>query len=317
MGLISHAASIDTATDKSTEPLKKKNGLLRKIVESSVFDNFDAIFSAVLRKADAEKAGIYVVTDVSRSLIISEGFDLTTIHRFYPDPKIFGVSEPINNEWIQIDPKKDSSLFQGFFSSHEWSGLESLIVFHLSQITDAHVFIIFCSSSLSIQRKTLKIPLEDDLVSQLCNCINQNPHFFDMLLEGSTCGLPKKAGKDRLNSAVNAGMTSTLLKIDLSRLFVSEENLFRDSRSLSLYRLLLMNISRIAGSTNIMVVKNSLEIRISLFSSQKIDSELYKNRFLQNLHRNFGIQRISKLDFEFSDSVADMEKIYGYLYGDA
>ena len=191
MGLISHAASIDTATDKSTEPLKKKNGLLRKIVESSVFDNFDAIFSAVLRKADAEKAGIYVVTDVSRSLIISEGFDLTTIHRFYPDPKIFGLSEPINNEWIQIDPKKDSSLFQGFFSSHEWSGLESLIVFHLSQITDAHVFIIFCSSSLSIQRKTFCVSLLRMIWFHSYVTVSIRILIFSMLLEGSTCGLPK------------------------------------------------------------------------------------------------------------------------------
>ena len=103
-----------------------------------------------------------------------------------------------------------------------------------------------------------------------------------------------ESGKDRLNSAVNAGMTSTLLKIDLeSTLFLKRS--FRDSRSLSLYRLLLMNISRIAGSTNIMVVKNSRNTNV--VSSQK-SLELYKIDFCKT-YRNFGIQRISKLILSF------------------
>lgn len=264
----------------------------------------------------AERSGLYLVSEEIGSLVLSSGFDMTTVNRFLPTRQFLSEQFSLISDWVTFDPIKDSDTFQGFFSTHEWSSLENIHIYPLIQEPTLNAYILICASQLDSRRSPLQLSLLYTNILQFRQMLLEHRLFLELLSVASVYTAPATPSSERIDSALSAGMITNLLCLDITSLFPTSDRLFTSSRDTLLYRALVYSISRLAGISNICVTHKSFDIRIAIFSSLPLDPELYIFQFICALEKHFGVQRISKLVYSMHESSTDPKYIRRYLNGD-
>lgn len=126
----------------------------------------------------------------------------------------------------------------------------------------------------------------------------------------------EKVAKDHINSALDAKKHATLACFYLDNLFSDSDILNTDPVQLSLQRSLTFIIARLAGSSNLISMKDSGNIFAVFFSAQKVDPDLYFHQMIGPLEKTFGLHRVSKIKMEVLGTSTSVSEILRFLAGE-
>ncbi len=312
MGLIDQARR-HGSTAVSLADSKKKTGLLNRIHESSDFDVLVSGFSRLREETGAEKAILLMPTEDDVLVpVLCESIDLTTCRRFVPLQSDFLKIMPEDRQYAFIDEALQK--FHPYFSSRERESLDRILVFPRF-IRNSRCYLVVIESRLSINRARL----DDDCIhlrfGEFAAAMGDKSAVLSALAVSKPLNRRREVDLARIESAIADGKRASLITLSFKKLFNDPLKLETDDRLMSVYHAIIHRISRQCGDNNIVRVNPGLDARLVVFTSSPADSELYIRQMMKPMERLFGTFRISRIETEFRDSVADKGMILEFMAG--
>lgn len=298
-----------------TENTRTTSGLLSRVRSSSGYDTILSSFRKYLSSINAERGALLCPSQDGFSvLILSTGFDFTTVRRFCPKTISFNELFSEKQTWnhysgIELDH------FNAFFSSHERASLKSLFIRPVHCVSESTWYVILVDSLLNIHRDTIHIDTAESLLPALMHVLGQNSLTISALSYISTINQSCNSMKAHVQSAIDAKRIATLTRFTFSKLFEDDLSLQIDTDSQSIYFGIVNRIARQAGSSNILYIRPNFDLHIVLFTSLPVDTELYFHQIMKPLHKIFGFQRISRIQTETIGTSSSVSAIMDFLIG--
>ncbi|HKL85061.1 MAG TPA: hypothetical protein VJ861_01880 [Treponemataceae bacterium] len=321
MGLISHANQVkpEHLQNKNVQEVKKKMGLLDRVINVSGYDQLVTSFTQLVNYTQAERACVLVSENNSSKLgtpLLYHGLDLTTVRRFLPNLQELNEKFPEGLSWYKVETKDGLAFFQSFFSIHEWTSLLYLYVkpVYCSGLETFYIFLF--KSKLDIFNRNIEISETQTYLNKLQQILQQNLLLVSSLNFSGSFVFSEKVAKDHINSALDAKKHATLACFYLDNLFSDSDILNTDPVQLSLQRSLTFIIARLAGSSNLISMKDSGNIFAVFFSAQKVDPDLYFHQMIGPLEKTFGLHRVSKIKMEVLGTSTSVSEILRFLAGE-
>lgn len=320
MGLISYAHKIlpERSSTEITQEVKKKTGLLDRVLNVSGYDQLLTAFTRLVTYTQAERACVLVAGENSQNvgtLLLTYGLDLTTVRRFLPDMQEMKERFPEDHSWYILESKEKLNFFQGFFSLHEWTSLVSLSIKPIYSYGLEPVYLILIKSKLDIS-KNLILQKTEPYILRLQQILQENVLLVSSLQFSGSFLFSEQVAKEHINSALDAKKHATLACFHIDSLFSDSPVLNTDPVQLTLFRSLTFIIARLAGSSNLISIKDTGKIFTVFFSAQKIDSDLYFYQMLGPLEKMFGLHRVSRIKMEVLGTSTSVSEILRFLAGE-
>lgn len=302
MGLMHHADFLEV--DRNKDPgssVSRSVGLLQKIIASSEYDRVCSGFSGFCT-GNGFSRGLLLTAHTDYIVPIAvTGFDLTTARRFILNKSSISAVFP-DNTGVKSFSGARKEYFSQLFSSHEWSSLDSIYTVSLSVSGPLPLYILCASSKLDDNRSEYITDFSGRSILRISEQISCCTEVLRLMANSFDINQTNDAIASKISGAFTAGMKKTLLKLDLSELFPDEQQLNLDFTLQTLHSAILHHVYRKVGASNIMYQVSAHDIRIALFSSQPIDTEIYKLLLTESLNGLFGTHRVSRILCTFIDT---------------
>lgn len=311
MGLIQQARLVKDPPSVSLP--KKKTGLLDRVQFSSPYDSMLSRFRDFLAVNGYERGGIlYPVDEGLPVLLMNTGMDLTTAHRFSPD--ISSIVTPDGERVWHEFSSNGLEQFSSCFSSRELDSLVSISVYPVCVRDGFDALIVLVDSLLDGSREKKTLASRDEETANLASAIRESRPVLTCLSRVNEIKLTFESIQDRIRSSLESGKKANLVRVSLERVFESPETIATDTDKLELYTAFARQISRQAGSLNIVRTTSAFSLAIVLFSSMPIDIDLYFHQILKPLESIFGVRRISGISIESAGISSEAGIISEYLF---
>lgn len=295
---------------------KKKPGLLNKVKNLSSYDLVLDSFKDFLLSINAERGGLLCSSEAGFSvLLLTMGFDLTTAKRFCPEMNLMQKFCAETNKFKKISgPELDN--FKSFFSSHELDSLSALYISSINCVPAVNWYIVLADSLLNIQRKNIDIFIAESLLPSLLDVFTANTGTITSLSLMSSVNQSYASMKTHVESAFNSKRIATLAQISFSELFPDLLKLQTDIGSQSVFFAIAHRIARQAGASNIIYINKKFNIRVILFTTVPIDTEMYFFQLMKPLEKIFGAHRISRIQTTKVGTSSSVSVTMDYLTGE-
>ncbi len=297
-------------------PAAQKRGLLHRITHSSPYDMFLEAFDSLCKGTGIERCAIICKSDDNQSrVLVSSGFDFTTISRLTFDPTVLD-SYCTGSKVHEISIPANDSL-HSCFSSREYDSLRAVYITTIDLFPSRPCWFLYADSLLNVHRIMPESLILHNALTMLCTQLVTHISLLEMCIPTTAINQSQDAYIERIRSSLSLDRTASYFWIDFSPLFPDLARMLSSIEQYRLYSIITHYLAKKIGSSHCIRVDAEYRMRVVLFTINPIDPDLYIPGLLVPLKKAFGTDRISMLGISTVSISKDFQDIAHFLFGES